>query len=297
MSVDGMLVVDKPQGMSSHGVVSRLRRILGERSIGHLGTLDPMATGVLPLMCGRLTRLAQFYGDADKRYEGEIRFGFATNTCDAEGDATEQTWPRVIDDVSFAEAQAAAQTLVGLIDQMPPDFSAKKINGVAAYKLARQNKVVELKTVKIDVQEFTLTSWAEGRARFTAHVSSGGYIRSLARDLGEKLGCGAHLSALRRTYACGFHIEQAHTLEEIEALADEAPKLFLPTDVLLPNQASVSIDAEQAHRLSNGRELELGEQPTEFVKVLYQERLVAVYQRESPTIFKPKVVLFGGGEL
>src|SRR4051812_16143757 len=182
--MNGVIVINKPAGMTSHDVVNRVRRILGEKSIGHLGTLDPMATGVLPLVAGRMTRLAQFYTSSNKSYEGEIRFGFATDTYDADG---EQVGDASDVQVTLEQVREAARTFVGVIQQMPPAYSAKKIGGVPAYKLARKNKEVELKAVEVEVQDFEITGLEGDRARFRIDVSSGTYVRSIAHELGEKL--------------------------------------------------------------------------------------------------------------
>ena len=209
--INAVLVLDKPPGLTSHDVVNRVRRITGERSVGHLGTLDPIATGVLPLLLGRFTRLAQFFSDSRKVYEGEIRFGFATDTYDCQGEPVgpvSNTWP------SVEEIQRHLAALTGHIRQTPPAFSAKKIHGVPAYKLARHEKVVEMKPVTVDVYRFEIHSVREDRARFVAEVSAGTYIRALAHDLGQALGCGAHLSELRRTRSGEFDLSQAMGLDE-----------------------------------------------------------------------------------
>jgi tRNA pseudouridine55 synthase len=219
--MNGVLIIDKPSGWTSHDVVSRLRRILGEGSIGHLGTLDPLATGVLPLVTGSLTRLAQFYIASEKSYEGIIRFGFATNTYDADGEPIETHVG--IDHVGLAaptldlkELQNLSTKFLGVIQQVPPPFSAKKIKGVPAYKLARKQQEVILQPVEVEIKDFTITSVNADRATFRARVSSGTYMRSIAHEMGQRLGCGAHLESLRRTAVAEFDIAQAHTLEEIE---------------------------------------------------------------------------------
>src|SRR5581483_5872291 len=193
MSLDAVLVIDKPSGWTSHDVVARLRRDLSERSAGHLGTLDPMATGVLPVVLGRYTRLAQFYDKSDKAYEGEIRFGFATDTYDAEGELTGEVAEV---QVRLEELRRLGAGVVGPQMQIPPPFSAKKIHGVPAYKLARKKVEVELQPKAVEIYEFEIgEQTAEDRVRFRARVSSGTYIRSIAHDLGQKLGCGAHLAS------------------------------------------------------------------------------------------------------
>jgi len=211
--VDGVLIINKPAGMTSHDVVARVRRIVGERSVGHLGTLDPSATGILPLVLGRFTRLAQFYNDADKRYEGVIRFGFATDTYDAEGEPAGP--PRPVS-ISLEQLRQAAARFTGHLEQTPPPFSAKKIGGVPAYKLARKGHEVELKPKSVEVKEFEILGWDGERAHFKAWVSSGTYVRSLAHELGQVLGPGAHLGELTRTAVREFQLEDAHSLEELE---------------------------------------------------------------------------------
>src|SRR5947209_19235253 len=169
--------------MTSHDVVARVRRIVGERSVGHLGTLDPSATGVLPLVLGRFTRLAQFYNDGDKRNEGVIRFGFATDTYDAEGQPAGPPQPVSL---SLEQLREAAARFTGHLEQTPPPFSAKKVGGVPAYKLARKKQEVELKPKPVEVKEYEILSWDGERARFKAWVSSGTYVRSLAHERSEE---------------------------------------------------------------------------------------------------------------
>jgi tRNA pseudouridine55 synthase len=214
--MNGVLIIDKPGGLTSHDVVNRVRRILQQRSVGHLGTLDPLATGVLPLVIGNFTRLAQFYTTSEKSYEGVIRFGFATDTYDAEG---EPTTPSQAVTLNLDQVVALAAAFHGVIDQMPPPFSAKKIHGVPAYKLARKKKEVVLQSVQVEIKEFEILAVEGDRARFRARVASGTYMRSVAHEMGQKLGCGAHLESLRRTAVAEFTIENAHTLEELEQAA------------------------------------------------------------------------------
>jgi tRNA pseudouridine55 synthase len=292
--VDGVLIIHKPAGMTSHDVVALVRRIMEEKSVGHLGTLDPMATGVLPLVLGRFTRLAQFYNDADKRYQGVIRFGFATDTYDAEGAPSGPEQP-----VHFGldELHAASRQFVGAIEQLPPPFSAKKIAGVPAYKLARKGKPVELKAKQVEVKELEIISWDGSRAQFKAWVSSGTYLRSLAHDLGEKLGTGAHLAELERTAVREFTIEEAHTLEALEqAMASgSVNELFLHPRLVLPEFPAVSAPPESLARIRNGGAVNLPEfskAPT--VRVFAGQReLLAIARRVAGTLFQPKVVLQG----
>jgi tRNA pseudouridine55 synthase len=217
--MNAVLIIDKAAGLTSHDVVNRARRILGERSIGHLGTLDPMATGVLPLVTGNLTRLAQFYTASEKTYEGSIRFGFATDTYDADGEPT--TTPQEVR-LRAEEIEGLAARFRGVIAQTPPPFSAKKIKGVPAYKLARQQKEVVLEPVQVEIKEFEILTVDGDRARFRARVASGTYMRSVAHDMGRELACGAHLESLRRTAVAEFTLADAHTLDELANLYHSA---------------------------------------------------------------------------
>ncbi len=217
--MNGVLIIDKPEGLTSHDVVNRVRRILGQRSVGHLGTLDPMATGVLPLVTGNFTRLAQFYIRSEKTYEGSVRFGFCTDTYDAEGEPT--TDPMDVN-LRLDEIESAAAKFRGVTEQTPPPFSAKKIKGVPAYKLARKQKEVTLQPVQVEIKELEVLGVDVDRMRFRARVSSGTYMRSIAHDLGKALGCGAHLETLRRTSVAEFTIPDAHTLEELATSAGKA---------------------------------------------------------------------------
>jgi tRNA pseudouridine55 synthase len=302
--MNGVLIIDKPAGLTSHDVVNRARRILQQRSIGHLGTLDPMATGVLPLVTGSLTRLAQFYAHAEKVYEGMVRFGFATDTYDAEG---EPTTPLQAITLEAAQVEALVARFRGVIEQVPPRFSAKKINGVPAYKLARKQKEVVLKPVQVEIKEFEILAVEGDRARFRARVASGTYMRSVAHEMGKLIGCGAHLEALRRTAVAEFKIENAHLLEAVQAAAQQSAAqqssaqqgtlddLFLHPRLLLPELPSVTADEASAARIRSGRTVNLPElSRAKQVKVFYGQReLLAIATRVAGTLFHPKIVLCG----
>jgi tRNA pseudouridine55 synthase len=294
--IHGVVVVDKPGGMTSHDVVACVRRIFSEKTVGHLGTLDPMATGVLPVVLGRYTRLSQFYGDSIKAYEGEIRFGFATDTYDADGEATTDEKPT--DQLTLQAILEVAKSFLGPQLQMPPAYSAKKVKGVPAYKHARKNQLVELEAVPVEVFEFNIQSYAFGRARFSSVVSSGTYIRSLAHDLGKRLGVGAHLSALRRTRAGEFSIEDAHSFKDLEAVGDARFNTFVHPRRLLPDIPSVTVTDEIAGYIRNGRAVNLPNMSTSrLVKVFQGQRdLIAIASRVAGTLFHAKVVLFGSNE-
>jgi tRNA pseudouridine55 synthase len=293
--VDGLLIIDKPAGWTSHDVVARVRGITGEKSVGHLGTLDPMATGVLPLVLGRFTRLAQFYNEADKRYQGVIRFGVATDTYDADG---EPAGPEQPVRLSLEEVRAAAEEFVGKLQQVPPPFSAKKIAGVPAYKLARKGKEVELKPKEVEVKEFEITAWDGKCARFTAWVSSGTYLRTLAHDLGRTLGPGAHLSKLKRTAVREFLLEDAHSLEDLEqaAASNTVEGLCLHPRLVLPEFPAVTAPEETLARLKHGGAVNLPEFSKAITVRVFggQRELLAIAKRVAGTLFQPKIVLQGG---
>jgi tRNA pseudouridine55 synthase len=290
--VNGLLIVDKPSGMTSHDVVARLRRATGEKAIGHLGTLDPMAKGVLPLLLGKYTRLAQFYGAHEKAYTGTIRFGFSTDTYDADGTPTsEPTHPSF----TLEELRAAAARYSGEIDQLPPPISAKKIDGKPAYKIARSGETPKLKTARVYIAEFTIQSLDGELAAFHMRISAGGYVRSVAHELGQVLCCRAHLATLRRTASGPFSIEQAISLADIETLAREgqlAARLPHPR-TLLPELPSVTADEQTVARLRNGMQINLPDfTQAPLVKVFHgQSELVAIGKRIAGTLFQPTIVL------
>jgi tRNA pseudouridine55 synthase len=295
--MNGVLVIDKPGGFTSHDVVNRARRILQQRSVGHLGTLDPMATGVLPLVTGSLTRLAQFYTHAEKTYEGTVRFGFSTDTYDAEGEATSP--PQEIT-LNAGEIEALAVQFRGIIEQTPPPFSAKKIHGVPAYKLARKHKEVVLQPVQVEIKEFEVLAIEKERMRFRARVTSGTYLRSVAHEMGRRLGCGAHLESLRRKAVAEFKIEDAHTLEQIFEAAGQRrlEDLFVHPRKLLPELPAVMADEANAARIRSGRTVNLPElSRARQVKVFCgQKDLIAIATRVAGTLFHPKIVFAAESE-
>lgn len=291
--MNGLLVIDKPGGITSHDVVSRLRRITGEHSIGHLGTLDPMATGVLPLLMGKFTRLAQYFSAAEKSYTGTIHFGFATDTYDADGEPTDTQIHRSF---TLEQVCAAASRFHGDMEQMPPPFSAKKIAGTPAYKLARAGKPVELKLAKISIRSFAITALDGDEASFAMSISAGGYVRSVAHELGQDLACGAHLSSLRRTQAGVFTLADAHTLGELEPLAGNLAALeqyCLHPRSLLAEMPCVSGDDWSLGRMRNGAQANLPEfSQAPLVKVFAGQReLVGIARRVAGTLFQPVVVM------
>jgi len=305
--LNAVLIIDKPSGLTSHDVVNRVRRILNQRSVGHLGTLDPMATGILPLVLGNFTRLAQFYTASEKCYEGTIRFGFSTDTYDAEGDPTSP--PQQVT-LSAQDLEPLAARFRGVIEQTPPPFSAKKVHGVPAYKLARKQKEVVLKPVQIEIKEFDILSIETDRATFRARVASGTYMRSVAHDLGQALGCGAHLQSLRRTQVGEFTLDDAHTLDALAAVAgkcrlspeplgesngnlESLVELFVHPRRLLPAFPAVTADEPTTARIRSGRTVNLPDlSRARQVKVFSNQReLIAIATRVAGTLFHPKIVL------
>ena len=291
--MNGLLVVDKPGGVTSHDVVARLRKITGERSIGHLGTLDPMATGVLPVLLGKFTRLAQYLSSEQKSYSGTIRFGFATDTYDAEG---ENVGPRLAPALTLEQVRGAASQFRGEMQQIPPPFSAKKIAGTRAYKLARSGKSVDLKPSVIRIAAFEIIELDGIEARFNIAISAGGYVRAIAHDLGQHIGCGAHLSSLRRTQAGPFSLAEAHRLDALERLAGNADALeaeCVHPRNLLTEMPAVTGDDFALGRLRNGAQANLPElSQAPLVRVFASQRvLVGIAKRVAGTLFQPVVVM------
>lgn len=293
--MDGVIVVDKPSSWTSHDVVGKMRRIAGTRRVGHLGTLDPLATGVLPLVLNRATRLSQFLMKADKVYEAEVAFGFSTNTYDSQGYATSDPVPVTLD---AAALERALDAFRGPLLQVPPPVSAKKIDGVPAYKLERKNKPVELDAVPVTVYELELTHCEGATARLRIHCSSGTYVRSIAHELGQALGCGAHLTALRRTRAGTFTIAQARTLEELAALAalGRIQEAVVPSVELLPDFPAERVDAASAALIRQGRDFRVSpfrvRNGAPFVRAVGEDgELVAIGEIRLPNLYHPMLVL------
>jgi len=233
--MEGVLLVDKPQGLTSHDVVYRLRRKLQMKKIGHAGTLDPMATGLLIMLIGKATRISQYLMSSDKVYEGEATLGVVTDSQDAEGEMMET---RPVPELSEAQVKEVMKGFLGDQYQTPPMHSAIKIDGVPLYKLARKGEVVEREPRFIRVMSFELLSFASPKLTFRLHCTKGTYVRTIAHDLGQKLGCGAHLSALRRTLSGKFELTQGLTLEQIETMSlSEIEKRLIPVYAAAPTVA------------------------------------------------------------
>jgi tRNA pseudouridine55 synthase len=309
---DGALVINKPKGKTSHDVVDAVRHLAGFRQIGHLGTLDPLATGVLVLVLGRATRLVQFYAGRRKRYTAGFRFGFATDAYDSDGEALgPDTAPML--DASVLEELAAER--IGRFEQMPPAFSAKKVAGRPAYELARKKQAVELKPVEVEIYEYKLQGIEGSIARFVIECSSGTYIRSLAHEMGQKLGCGAHLAEITRTAVGEFSLEQAISLEELAEArkAGGFADCLIKLENLLPNFPRVNVLPVIERRVRHGSkfnisisqvqpgriepppgattQLDGGEPKAPRLRVFgQQDKLIAIAEAVVPRTYQPIVV-------
>jgi tRNA pseudouridine55 synthase len=269
--VDGVLIIDKPAGMTSHDVVARVRKLSGHRRVGHTGTLDPFATGVLVILVGRATRLAQFLSGAEKEYEAVIRLGFATDTGDITGVAIENFHAKAQSSQSFGteEIESALASLRGEIEQTPPMYSAKKIAGRKLYELARRGEEVERKPVRVTISDFAavahngvlLTENSDGTKDLRTRVtcSAGTYIRTLAEDFGRKLGIGAHVADLRRTRAGQFKIDGAITLDRLRELTESVTieAALISSDAAISHLPAVNLSADEIARALNGVDVQI----------------------------------------
>ena len=293
--MDGAIVIDKPEGWTSHDVVNKVRRIAQTKKIGHLGTLDPIATGVLPLVIGRATRLAQFYTRSDKIYEGAIRFGWATTSYDRQG---EQVGERCEPEMDPDALDRALEGFRGEFLQTPPPVSAKKIAGRRAYELARKDIAVELAPAAVHVYELAVLEIDWPVVRVRVHCSGGTYVRSIAHDLGVALGCGANLADLRRVASGEFEIAEARTIEQLESLAasERLIDALIPMAQLMPQFPAIFVDDLTASQIRNGRNFHgspFRAQPAaKYVKaVTGGGALVAVGEAVLPNVYHPAVVL------
>ncbi len=247
---NGILIVDKPAGWTSQDVAAKLRGVFHEKRVGHGGTLDPMATGVLPIFIGRATRAVPFFEHADKVYEAGLRLGLVTDTQDVTGRTLEE---RAFD-VTQAQLEAALDSFRGEIAQIPPMYSAIKVNGQKLYALARQGKAVERAPRPVTIFALDLLGGAGADWRLRVHCSKGTYVRTLCHDIGAALGCGGCLSALRRTRAGAYDVTRSHTMEEILA-ADDPEALLLPTDSLFSDRPALKVAENAERKLRNGAPL------------------------------------------
>lgn len=266
--MNGFVILDKSEGLTSFRASSFLRRIYGEKKTGHTGTLDPMATGVLPVAIGRATRFIDFLPQTDKGYEARMRFGLTTDTLDITGKVISEA-PA---DITLDDINGVLPAFTGDIMQMPPMFSALSVGGKRLYELARKGEEIEREKRPVTIYEIAAAEAENGEFRLTVHCSKGTYIRSLIADIGESLGCGACMTALRRTLSNGFTLSNAHTEEELKQLA---PDGVLPVDAPFGGFPGVSLSKAQSVRFKNG-----GELFTQRVNGAEQTGLYRVYSNE-----------------
>jgi tRNA pseudouridine55 synthase len=294
--MDGVLLIDKPVGLTSHDVVARVRAASGERRVGHTGTLDPLATGLLPLVLGRATRLASLFSGRDKTYEAAVALGQFTDTDDREGDPVGPPYEGPIDPNAVA---LALERFRGTFAQQPPRHSAKKIGGRPAYELARRDQPVTLAPVTVTVHALELVDLVDRTLTLRLTVSSGFYVRALARDLGEMLGCGAHLAALRRTAIDPFPVEQAMSLADAIALGPAVADRLIPPAAALPGLPAVVVTASGLTRVRHGNPIGPAHVAGPWavppapasVKILTDEGQLAALGRLRGALLHPVVVL------
>jgi tRNA pseudouridine55 synthase len=298
--ITGFLNIDKPPGLTSHDVVDAVRRVAGQRQVGHTGTLDPFATGVMVLVLGKATRLANRVSRTDKLYRGEIVLGKVTATYDREGEVTETG---AVDHLDASGIQAAMGLLRGTVQQIPPPYSAKKVSGKRLYEYARAGERVEVEPKTVTVHEFTLLRWDPPVVQFETRVSAGTYARSLAHDLGRALGCGGHLGGLQRAQVGHFRIEDAVDLESLK----ENPALLRDRLVLirhaLPEIPTITLRPEGVRRLLNGSSVAVAARAAglaavsadELFALDESERLLALVERvpssQGTLLVQPRVQL------
>ena len=292
--MNGLVLIDKAAGCTSHDVVNRWRKLAQTKKAGHLGTLDPMATGLLVLMTGTATRLAQFFVKTDKTYVAEITFGVISDTFDAEGQLTATGVQRPAEEVIYA----ALERFRGRFLQTPPAVSAKKVNGVPAYKLARKQVPVELPPVEVEVKELRVESLAEDKLVVVVTCSAGTYLRSIAHDLGQQLGCGALLSGLRRTGVGEFQVEEARTVEKLAELAaaGRLVEAVLPAARLLTQFPAECFDLSTETQIRQGRDFRTSpfvvRPGAPFVRALsLSGELIAIGELKMPNVYHPSTVL------
>jgi tRNA pseudouridine55 synthase len=291
--VSGVLVIDKPVGMTSHDVVQIVRKGIDIRRAGHTGTLDPRASGVLVVLIGPAVRLSEYISASDKRYQATVRLGASTNTYDAEGQITQASAKVDVTEDQFMEA---LDSFVGEIEQVPPPYSAVKVKGRRAYEMSRKGEEVDLKPRKINVYSLELLEWAPPEAVVDVYCSSGTYVRSLAHDLGQQLGCGAHLVGLRRTKSGRFTLRDAVPLRRLrEAFANgEWYKYLIPAAEALADWPMVELDPDQVELIRHGHRVPADPGSTGWARgVSMQGDLVALLEFDADTQeWQPRKVFF-----
>ncbi len=282
--MDGLLVIDKPVGPTSHDVVYKAKRLLRAK-VGHTGTLDPLASGVLPLLVGHATRLARFFKNEGKEYVAEIELGTCTDTCDREGRVISQA---PVPELSKEQLVEVLSSFRGQIRQQPPLYSAIKIQGRKLYELARRQVEVTPPERTVEIRALDLLEWDEGKMRLRVECSAGTYIRSLARDIGQKIGCGAFLTALDRTRFGPFHRSSATPLSEI---ADTWQDHLIPLESLLPDLPRLDLDEPVATRVRHGNAITPGSTiSTPHCRLFHAGHLIAI-GRPAGDVVQPDIVL------
>ncbi len=288
--MNALLLLDKPQGLSSHSAVHRVRKLTGEERAGHAGTLDPMATGVLLILLGNAVRLSEYIIDHDKKYRATVKLGVEMDTYDATGTVVE-TRPVA---VSPAEIENALASFVGKLNQVPPQHSAIQVQGKRAYKLARQGAFVQLEPRSVEIYSITNITTDADTISFDVHCSKGTYIRSIAHDLGAKLGTGGHLSALRRLAIAEFTIEQSVTLEQLEAAitAGTVAQHLLSMDFAISQFDQLTIDPTTVRAVQTGKFIDVSANLTTPLVRAYDDRgrLIALLEQVAGKQYKPKKV-------
>ncbi len=292
--MDGAVILDKPAGITSFLAVRKVRGLLDGAKVGHIGTLDPLGTGVLPMLIGSATRLAQFYLGHKREYVAGIRFGWSTDTYDSDGapvgDAVEVN-------LNASDLEGLLPRFRGVIRQVPPPVSAKKIDGVRAYKLARRQKPVEPHPVEVEIYELELVNVAGATAKLRCFCSTGTYVRSLAHELGRLMGCGAHVVELRRTRVGEFSLAEARTLDDLADLREQGclGEAVLSPLELLPEMPVHRVGHDEASRIRQGRDFRVSPfgqcRDARLVKAVTNEgRLVCLGEAVTPRVFHPFVV-------
>lgn len=296
-AISGVLVVDKPVGMTSHDVVQVIRNGTGLRRAGHTGTLDPRASGVLVILVGPAVRLSEYVSASDKRYQAIIRLGSTTDTFDAEGKFTRSNQPVNVTEAQFEEV---LQSFIGEIEQTPPPYSAVKVQGRKAYEMARQGEEVDLTPRKIQVHHLEVLEWAPPEVVVDVHCSSGTYVRSLANDLGEKLGCGAYLVGLRRTKSGRFSLRDATPLRKLQEAftAGNWYQYLIPAAEALGDWPAIELSPDEVEAVRHGHRVKVKEGNTEAKVrgVSTQGELVALMEiataEDGSSEWQPRKVFF-----
>jgi tRNA pseudouridine55 synthase len=301
--VDGVLIIDKPAGLTSHDVVNRVRRVLGTKKVGHTGTLDPFATGVLVILVGKATRLAQFVDKDEKEYEATIAFGYATDTGDLSGERRGDGETGRLGELTVEVVEGVLGRFRGRIEQVPPMYSAKKVAGEKLYELARRGEEVERQPVSVHISKLETDGKLHGSGsepetrilKLIVRCSAGTYIRTLAEDIGKAVGVGAHLTALRRTHSGRFSLDQAATLEELEQ-NDESTSLLLPLETAVEHLSELRLAEDRVIATLNGMSTRIHELDTDHFGLLRMTapdgKLIAIGFYDSFEKFvQPKIVL------